>query len=95
MVHTIPWESPSFASLNSRKPALTYKVKYRYLADLRSKEFQKKKIPFWQPNIAQGEGATTSDVIGSVCADEPTVQSRKKEKLNSKAFQTTESKSMI
>lgn len=39
MVHTIPWESPSFASLNSRKPALTYKPKYRYLADLRSKEF--------------------------------------------------------
>ena len=44
MVHTIPWESPSFASLNSRKPALTYKAKYRYLADLRSKELKKKKI---------------------------------------------------
>lgn len=35
----------------------------------------KKPLPFLQPNIVQGEGAITSDVIGSVCNDEKAVQS--------------------
>lgn len=32
--------------------------------------FELKFVPFWQPNIFQGEGATTSDVIASACIDE-------------------------
>jgi len=36
----------------------------------------KKPLPFLQPNIVHGEGAMTSDVIGSVCRDEKAVQSR-------------------
>lgn len=33
-------------------------------------------LPFWQPKIIQGDGATTSDVIGSECAEEKRVQSK-------------------
>lgn len=41
------------------------------------KEKKYKSLPFLQPNIVHGEGAITSDAIGSLWADENKVQSDK------------------